>query len=62
MADRKKWKDIFRHAKAHSGFVVPMDEEEEDQLLVYAYGILLGEDMLSVNKNIESVLVLMWKF
>jgi len=42
--------------------VVPMEEEEEHQLLVFADGILLGENMLSVNKNIDSVLVLIWRF
>ena len=31
VADRKKWKDIVRQTKAHSGFLVPMEEEEEEQ-------------------------------
>jgi len=33
VAGRKKWKDVVRQAKAHSGVVVPMEEEEEDSLL-----------------------------
>jgi len=31
VADRKKWKDIVRQTKAHSGFLVPMEEEEEEE-------------------------------
>ena len=31
VADRKKWKDIVRQAKAYSRLVVPMEEEEEEE-------------------------------
>ena len=31
MADRKKWKEIFRQAKSPQWAVVPMEEEEEEE-------------------------------
>jgi len=31
VVDRKRWKDIFRQAKAPHWAVVPMEEEEEEE-------------------------------
>ena len=31
VADRKKWKEIFRQAKSPQWAVVPMEEEEEEE-------------------------------
>jgi hypothetical protein len=39
VADRKKWKDIFRQAKAHIWFLVLMEEEEEEEEIQPFWGV-----------------------
>ena len=49
MADRKKWKDIVRQAKAHKWAVMPMEEEENYTMelctAVTAHYVIQSSDM-----------------